>query len=231
VFRVSGHKIWTSGAMWSRWCLLLARTEPDSPRHRGLSMLVVDMDSAGIDRQEIIMSTGNRDFAEVFFTDVEVPAGNLVGERGQGWQIAMGMLAYERGPADMGWVGRIGRLLEQAESDVRSGRVVADDAMRRRLAASSVGVRIMQWHVQRSLAARAAGTPGAKGSLDKLLATRIEQDLYRTVADLYGSTVVVDDVDAFGGYLYSRAQSIYGGTQQIQRSIVAQRLLGLPKIP
>ena len=228
-FRVSGRKIWTSGAMWSRWCLLLARTEPGQERHRGLSMLVVGLDSPGIERREITMSTGSREFAEVFFDDVEVPADNLVGARGQGWAIAMSMLTYERGPADMGWVGRIGRVVARAHSEVRSGRITADEVMRRRLAADWVGLQVLQWHVQRSLASRQHRAPGPEGSLDKLLATRVEQQVYRTLSDLAGPAAVVDDVDQFGAYLFSRAQSIYGGTQQIQRMIVAQRLLGLPR--
>ena len=228
-FRVSGRKIWTSGAMWSRWCLLLARTEPGQERHRGLSMLVVGLDSPGIERREITMSTGSREFAEVFFDDVEVPADNLVGARGQGWAIAMSMLTYERGPADMGWVGRIGRVVARAHSEIRSGRITADEVMRRRLAADWVGLQVLQWHVRRSLASRQHRAPGPEGSLDKLLATRVEQQVYRTLSDLAGPAAVVDDVDQFGAYLFSRAQSIYGGTQQIQRTIVAQRLLGLPR--
>ena len=228
-FRVNGRKIWTSGAMWSRWCLLLVRTEPGQERHRGLSMLVVGLDSPGIERREITMSTGSREFAEVFFDDVEVPADNLVGVRGQGWAIAMSMLTYERGPADMGWVGRIGRVVARAHSEVRSGRITADEVMRRRLAADWVGLQVLQWHVQRSLASRQHRAPGPEGSLDKLLATRVEQQVYRTLSDLAGPAAVVDDVDQFGAYLFSRAQSIYGGTQQIQRTIVAQRLLGLPR--
>jgi alkylation response protein AidB-like acyl-CoA dehydrogenase len=228
-FRVNGRKIWTSGAMWSRWCLLLARTEPGQERHRGLSMLVVDLESAGIERREITMSTGSREFAEVFFDDVEVPAENLVGARGQGWAIAMSMLSYERGPADMGWVGRIGRVVARACSEVREGRVAADEVMRRELTAGWVGLQVLQWHVQRSLASRQYRAPGAEGSIDKLLATRVEQQVYRTLADLAGPSAVLDDLEQFRAYLYSRAQSIYGGTQQIQRSIVAQRLLGLPR--
>jgi alkylation response protein AidB-like acyl-CoA dehydrogenase len=215
--------------MWSRWCLLLARTEPGQERHRGLSMLVVGLDSPGIERREITMSTGSREFAEVLFDDVEVPADNLVGARGRGWAIAMSMLTYERGPADMGWVGRIGRVVARAHSEVRSGRITADEVMRRRLAADWVGLQVLQWHVRRSLASRQHRAPGPEGSLDKLLATRVEQQVYRTLSDLAGPAAVVDDVDQFGAYLFSRAQSIYGGTQQIQRTIVAQRLLGLPR--
>jgi alkylation response protein AidB-like acyl-CoA dehydrogenase len=227
--RVNGQKIWTSGAMWSGWCLLLARTDPQAPKHKGLSMLAVDMASPGIERREITLSTGSREFAEVFFDDVEVPASNLVGELGQGWAIAMSLLIYERGPADMGWVGRMGAVLAAAEQDVRSGRRSADDALRRRLAAGRVGLQVLQWHVRRSLARRLHERPGADGSLDKLLATRVEQELYATLADLAGADAILDDNPAFAAYLYSRAQSIYGGTQQIQRDIVAHRLLGLPR--
>ena len=228
-FRVNGRKIWTTGAMWSRWCLLLARTEPGQERHRGLSMVVADLESPGIERREITMLTGSGEFAEVFFDDAEVPAGNLVGARGQGWAIAMRMLSYERGPADMGWVGRIGRVVARAQNQVREGRVTADEVMRRELTAGWVGLQVLQWHVQRSLASRQYQAPGPEGSIDKLLATRVEQQVYRTLADLAGSAAVLDDLEQFRDYLYSRAQSIYGGTQQIQRSIVAQRLLGLPR--
>jgi alkylation response protein AidB-like acyl-CoA dehydrogenase len=213
--------------MWSRWCLLLARTERDEPRHRGLSMLVVDMESPGVDRREIVLASGSREFAEVFFDGVEVPAANLVGERGQGWRIAMHMLSYERGPADMGWVGRLGRVLAAARDDVRSGRLPADEPLRRRLAAASVDLRVLQWHVARSLADRDPG--GSAGSVDKLLTTRIEQNLHHVVGDLAGTSFVLGDPAPYGDYLWSRAQSIYGGTQQIQRQIVAQRVLGLPR--
>jgi alkylation response protein AidB-like acyl-CoA dehydrogenase len=226
-FVVTGQKIWTSGAMWAQWCLLLARTEPDQPRHRGLSMLVVDMTSAGIDRREITLASGSREFAEVFFDDVRVPVGQLVGERGQGWQIAMHLLAYERGPADMGWVGRLGHVLGAALEAARD-EPAADEPLRRRLAASIVDVQVLQWHVARSLANRDPTAPGSGGSLDKLLATRVEQELYHVVADLAGASFVLTDA-SFADYLWSRGQSIYGGTQQIQRQIVAQRILGLPR--
>ncbi|GIH06708.1 acyl-CoA dehydrogenase [Rhizocola hellebori] len=228
-FVVNGQKIWTSGAMWSRWCLLMARTEPDLPRHRGISMLVVDMESSGVDRREITLASGSREFAEVFFDNVSVPAANLVGERGQGWQIAMHMLAYERGPADMGWVGRLGQVIATAREAVSSGQLTADEALRQRLAAAAVDVEVLQWHVARSLANRGPGSRSEAGSVDKLLTIRIEQNLYHVVNDLAAASFVVGPPTTFANYLWSRAQSIYGGTQQIQRQIVAQRILGLPR--
>jgi alkylation response protein AidB-like acyl-CoA dehydrogenase len=227
-FKVNGQKIWTSGAMWAQWCLLLARTEPAEPRHRGLSVLVVDMSSPGIDRREITLASGGREFAEVFFDGVRVPEANIVGARGQGWQIAMHMLAYERGPADMGWVGRLGQALSAALDSVRSANATADEPLRRRLASSMVDVQVLQWHVTRSLANRNPAEPGFGGSLDKLLATRVEQRLHHVLADLADASFVLED-GPFADYLWSRAQSVYGGTQQIQRQIVAQRILGLPR--
>jgi alkylation response protein AidB-like acyl-CoA dehydrogenase len=225
-FLVNGQKIWTSGAMWARWCLLLVRTEAAERRHRGLSMLVVDMTAPGVDRREITLANGSREFAEVFFDNVDVPMANLVGERGQGWQIAMHMLTYERGPADMGWVGRLGQVLAAALDGVRAGGL-ADEPLRRRLVSSMVDVHVMRWHVARSLANRNPAAPGSGGSVDKLLATRVEQRLHHVLADLAGADFVLQD-RPFADYLWSRAQSVYGGTQQIQRRIVAQRILRLP---
>lgn len=228
-FIVDGHKIWTSGALWSRWCLLLARTEADRPRHKGLSMMVVSMDSPGVQAQPITMATGGIDFAEVFFDGVRVDAANLVGQRGQGWEVAMRMLAYERGPADMGWVARLEGELGRVEEKIREGTLTADETQRRRLAAGRAGLRVLHWHVMRSLAARSAGHPSEESSIGKLLATRVEQDLHHAMADIRGAQVVLGDQAGFNEYFYSRAQSIYGGTQQVQRTIVAQRLLGLPR--
>jgi alkylation response protein AidB-like acyl-CoA dehydrogenase len=227
-FVVNGQKIWTSGAMWAQWCLLLVRTEPAEPKHRGLSVLVVDMASPGIDRREITLANGSREFAEVFFDDVRVPVANLVGERGQGWQIAMHMLTYERGPADMGWVGRLGQVLGAAIDTLRSAGSPADEQLRRRLVSSMVDVQVLQWHVARSLASRNPAAPGSGGSLDKLLTTRVEQRLHHVLADLAGASFVLGD-RPFADYLWPRAQSVYGGTQQIQRRIVAQRILDLPR--
>jgi alkylation response protein AidB-like acyl-CoA dehydrogenase len=226
-FFVNGQKIWTSGALWAHWCLLLVRTEPDAPKHRGLSMLVVEMASAGIDRRPITLANGSREFAEVFFDNVRVPRENLVGERGQGWRIAMHMLTYERGPADMGFVGRLGQVLGAALEAVRGGRSAADEQLRRRLISSMVDLQVLQWQVSRSLASRDAA-PSASGSLDKLLTTRVEQRLHHVLLDLAGASFVLED-QPFADYVWSRAQSVYGGTQQIQRRIVAERLLGLPR--
>jgi alkylation response protein AidB-like acyl-CoA dehydrogenase len=229
-YRVTGQKIWTSEAVWAQWCMVLLRTEPELPAHRALSLLLVPMDTPGVDCREVVTAYGTREFAEVFFDGAIVPAANLLGAAGQGWSIAMQLLGYERGPADVGWIARLSRMLTQLEDDVRSGRVPAGPAERRSLARAWVELRALQLHVQRTMSSRADGsTPGPEGSIDKLLVTTTEQFLNHVNLDLRGAAVLLSDGEDLDAYFWSRAQSIFGGTQQIQRNIVAQRVLGLPR--
>lgn len=230
VYRIEGQKIWTSEAVWSQWCLLLCRTEPELPAHRALSMLLVPMDTPGLECREIITAYGTREFAEVFFTGAEVPAANVLGEPGTGWAIAMQLLGYERGPADVGWVARLTRMLIVLCEDVRAGLVAAGPAERRDLARAWVELRALVLHVQRTMSSRLDGsTPGPEGSIDKLLVTRAEQLLNHVNLQLRGAAPLLDEGVEIESYFWSRAQSIFGGTQQIQRNIVAQRVLGLPR--
>jgi alkylation response protein AidB-like acyl-CoA dehydrogenase len=229
-YRIDGQKIWTSEAAWSTWCMVLLRTEHDQPAHRGLSMLLVPLDTPGVEAREIVTAYGTREFAEVFFDGATVPATNLLGSPGQGWAIAMQLLGYERGPADVGWVARLARMLTVLEEDVRAGHVAAGPSERRALARAWVELRALQIHIQRTMSSRADGsTPGPEGSIDKLLVTEVEQLLNHVNMDLRGSAALVHEGDDLAGYFWSRAQSIFGGTRQIQRNIVAQRVLGLPR--
>jgi alkylation response protein AidB-like acyl-CoA dehydrogenase len=230
VYRIDGQKIWTSEAVWSQWCLLLARTEADQPAHRALSMLFVPLSTPGMECREIITAYGTREFAEVFFDGAEVPAENVLGKPGDGWTIAMQLLGYERGPADVGWVARLTRMLTVLEEDVRAGRVPAGPSERRAIAHAWTELRALQLHVQRTLSSRLDGsTPGPEGSIDKLLVTRAEQLLNHVNLAVRGAAPILHDGDEIEAYFWSRAQSIFGGTQQIQRNIVAQRVLGLPR--
>jgi alkylation response protein AidB-like acyl-CoA dehydrogenase len=230
VYRINGQKIWTSEAVWAQWCLLLCATEADLPAHRALSLLLVPMDTPGLDAREIITAYGTREFAEVFFDDAEVPAANVLGVPGQGWAIAMQLLGYERGPADVGWVARLARMLTVLEDDVRSGRVAAGPAERRAIAHAWCELRALQLHIQRTLSSRLDGsTPGPEGSIDKLLVTRAEQLLNHVNLQVRGAAALFGEGGDVEAYFWSRAQSIFGGTQQIQRNIVAQRVLGLPR--
>lgn len=231
-YRINGRKIWTSGAVWSDWCLLLARTSRQLPKHRGLSVFLLPMNRAGIECRPIVTATGSREFAELFLDDVACTKADLLGEPGQGWAIALSLLAYERGPADMGWVGRFARARTAAASGVETGAIPADDVTRVRLAQAQVLLRVLQVHVQRSLCQRAGGrAPGPEGSVDKLLMTKADQVIHRLILDLRGSAALLDETFDLDTYLWSRAQSIFGGTEQVQRTIVAERLLGLPREP
>jgi alkylation response protein AidB-like acyl-CoA dehydrogenase len=230
---LNGQKVWTSDAAWADRCLLLARTEPDAPRHQGISALVLDMHQPGVEVRPIVQANGDTEFNEVFLTDAEAPTGALVGGRGQGWAIAMTTVGYERGPADVGFSSRYARLIAELEREAssRAGRGELDASLRTDLARAHVAVAVLRAHVLRSLSARADDrSPGAEGSVDKLLATRVEQLLHHVATDLHGADPLTGSrPDVLADYLYSRAQSIAGGTSQIQRTIVAERLLGLPR--
>jgi len=228
-YRVNGQKIWTSEAIWSDWCMLLAR-EPGSVGQKGISVLLVPLATPGVDARPIVTASGSREFAEVFFDDARVAAESLLGTAGQGWEIAMALLAYERGPADMGWVARMGSTLQRLQGLLSEDPNV-DPWLRIELARAHVALRALQIQVQRSLSARLDGSrPGPEGSVDKLLMTRVDQRIHGLMMDVLGAPPLLEEGRELDLYFWSRAQSIFGGTQQIQRDIVAQRVLGLPRV-
>jgi alkylation response protein AidB-like acyl-CoA dehydrogenase len=233
VFRVSGQKIWTSLAVYADWCLLLCRTEPQQRSNgRALSMLIVPMTAPGITCRAIVTSWGTREFAEVFFDGVVVPASSLLGARGQGWAIANQLLAYERGPADIGWVARLRRLLTDTAAQQRRDGIRITGPRRDAWARAHVELRVLELHVRRSLTSRRGGElPGAEGSLDKLLLTRVDQLVNEVVLDLRGADALTTAGAPLDQYLTARAASVFGGTSQIQRNVVGERVLGLPREP
>ena len=230
VFRITGRKIWTSFAAVADWCFLLCRTEPDAAKHAGISVLLVPMSAEGIEVAPIVNAARNREFAEVTFDGVEIPVENLLGERGQGWSIANQLLAYERGPSDINWISRLSRQLRQLERDVRAGSIDDTPACRMRLGRAYTELRALQIKVQRSLTERQHGKlPGPEGSIDKLMMTRADQVFGHTMMDLRGSEPLLTEGLEWDIYVWSRAAGIYGGTAQIQRNIVAERVLKLPR--
>jgi alkylation response protein AidB-like acyl-CoA dehydrogenase len=230
---VDGQKLWTSEAVWADWCLLLLRTETGEIRgsqHQQLSMLMVPMTTPGIECRPVRTAYDSSEFAEVFFTGAMVPAAQRVGRPGQGWEIAMALLGFERGPADMGWTARLQRMLTLAEARISGGGAGADAGVRERLARAWVELEALRLQVLRSTSRRLDGSaPGPEGSLDKLLMTRAEQLLNHALLDLAGPSGVLGEGELWANYIWSRAQAIFGGTRQIQRDIVAQRVLGLPR--
>ena len=241
-FVVSGQKTWVSWGQFARWCGVLARTSDAGPKHHGISMLIVDMRSPGVELRPMTQITGHAEFCELFLDDVVVPRANLIGEVGDGWKIAMYTLGHERGTAALPrqvklrtWLDRAVRVA--AVRTVDGERLIDDPGAQVALARALVGVEVLRHHAYRSVGEFLnGGAVGPDSSSVKLLMAEAEQRLAATVLDVLGPTVEHADPEAlaendfwYETYLYSRAASVYGGTQQIQRNIIADRVLALPQ--
>lgn len=228
---VNGQKVWTSKAQWSDWCLALCRTRPDLPRHKGISCLVFRMDSPGITIRPVRQIWKTADFNEVFFDDLEVPVSQRIGNDGDGWRLATTVLAHERGPADIGLISKLERMLGQFESMLGPLGEAHRATLAPKVAEAYTAVAACRLHVLKSLSLRESGAPpGPETSVDKLLMTRAAQMLGALVFDTSAPQLVAgEDDEALYEYCRSRATSVFGGTEQIQRNIIAQRLLGMPR--
>jgi alkylation response protein AidB-like acyl-CoA dehydrogenase len=241
-FVVNGQKVWTSHADIADWCFLLCRTEHDAPKHKGISLLLVDMRTPGISVRPLKQMTGDAEFCEVFFDNVRVPADLMVGAPGAGWQIAMGILAHERGPV---WTFTFQRRIRRSfERLVRLARergaangTLTDPLLRQRLAQSHIEVELLRLVGYRSLTKLLrSGQPGVESSIEKVLGSETDQRLQEVAMQVLGSHGTVYDhklaaaTEAIAReYMYSRSETIMGGTSEIQRNLIAQRLLGLPR--
>jgi alkylation response protein AidB-like acyl-CoA dehydrogenase len=213
-----GHKIWTSYSDVADWCLLLARTDPGGPRHRGLSAFVVSMHQPGVEQRPFKMMNGvTTEFGQVLFDGARVPADQMVGAPGEGWALAMTIVGHEREPAELGYSARYGKL-------VRDLAARAPAPPPSELTWAYVQTEMLRLHVRRRLSERLDGVAhGPEGSLDKLLMTWVEQAAGHAALAVGGPR----DPDLLSAYLYSRAQSVMGGTSQIQKNIIASRILAL----
>ncbi|MDE3203903.1 MAG: acyl-CoA dehydrogenase family protein [Acidobacteriota bacterium] len=228
---VSGQKVWTSEAHWAKWCLLLARSEADRRRHDSLSCFIVPVDSPGLTVRPFRQITGSLEFAELFFDEVRIPVSMRIGDAGSGWRIAMSTVAFERGPADVGFIADFRRVLTHLEREVGEGRLRATPELLSRLVWAGIEVEALRLHVLSTLSRRARGV-GAEDemSIDKVLMTRADQTLAHVAIDLTGAGALTGQHPAIlHQYMWSRAASVYGGSTQIQRDIIATRLLGLPR--
>ena len=230
---VNGQKTWNTLGHLANWCELLVRTDPAAPKHKGITCLLVDMTSPGVDVRPLTTITGDPEFHEIFFTDVRVPAANLLGPENEGWRVAMTTLAYERGQVanlHLGLRGKVQRLLDTAQTTpMGDGRTAADDPMlRRRLARVYVESELLKLIAQRSVSAELHGRPmGPEGSIAKLVWSEASQHLEELATEILGP----DGLSGTWGRdrLSSRALTIAGGTTQVNKNIVAQRVLGLPR--
>ena len=188
------------------------------------------MRKPGVDIRPIKTIRGDEEFCDVFFDDVEVPASDLVGEIGQGWRYAMVTLTYERGPVDVGFVTKYFALLDRLRTVLERNSQFLDSSQRREFAHAAAGVEVLRLQTLKSLSNRLEGPPGPEGSIDKLLMARVEQDLLTAARNIAGGSCLVDDDELwFSDYLYSRAATIYGGTAQIQKNVLAEQCLALPR--
>ncbi|MEO9140482.1 MAG: acyl-CoA dehydrogenase family protein [Jatrophihabitans sp.] len=230
---ISGQKVWTSLAHLSDWCFVVARTEPGSVRHHGLSYLLVPMQQDGIDVRPIKQLTGTSEFNEVFFDDARTDESMVVGDVGDGWQVAMATLAFERGVATLGQQVGFRRELDALVELAKRTGAYDDPILRDRLTRSWIGLEVMRAHAERTLTTAA---PGA-ASVAKLLWARWHRDLGELSMQVCGASSLVEtgDDDAAGLddwqrlFLFTRADTIYGGSDEIQRNIIAERTLGLPR--
>ncbi|HEX2384701.1 MAG TPA: acyl-CoA dehydrogenase family protein [Acidimicrobiales bacterium] len=227
---INGRKIWTSNSDVAHWCFLLARTDFDVAKHKGLSVFALAMDQPGVEQRPLKMINGTtREFGEVVFDGARVPAENMIGAPGEGWPLAMTILSHEREPHELGFAGRYRKTAKQLTAIVHQDPTRFDHEQRRDLAWAIVEANMLQRHVSRRLSDRLDGiTHGPEGSIDKLLMTWVEQAVGHAALSIGGVPHEGGDASWLNVYLYSRAQSVMGGTAQIQRNLVATRVLGLP---
>ena len=229
-FVVNGQKTWNSLGQLADWCQLYVRTDPDVPKHKGISCLLVDLRSPGIEIRPVRTITGEQPFSELFFADTRVPRDALLGPLHQGWQVAMTTLSFERAGVARLHLG-LSRKLEHLLAAPAAARSLEDPRIRDRIAAIYADIACMRWMCNRSLAQMRNGQPtGPDGSLAKLAWGRTEQRLADLAVDMVGMDAGIDGQWAYN-LAAARQTTIAGGTTEINRNIIAEMGLGLPREP
>ena len=230
-WHIDGQKVWTSLAQHADWCFVLARTEPGSSRHRGLSYLLVPMNQDGIEVRPIVQLTGTSEFNEVFFDDARTAAENVVGQPGEGWKVAMGTLAVERGVSTFGQQLGFQREFESVLAAARENGALEDPEIAARIVDAWTGLRVLRYTAEGTLGVQ---EPGGAANIAKLLWANWHRSLGELAVDVAGAdaTMAGPDYDLSDEqrlFLFTRADTIYGGSNEIQRNVIAERLLGLPR--
>ncbi|MFJ8660411.1 acyl-CoA dehydrogenase family protein [Streptomyces sp. NPDC093795] len=232
---IDGQKVWTSLAHLADWCFVLARTEPGSARHAGLSYLLVPMRQEGVEVRPITQLTGTSEFNEVYFDGARTDADLVVGAPGDGWKVAMATLGFERGVSTLGQQIGFARELEAVVALARRNGAIEDPEIQDRITRAHMGLEVIRLNALRML--DGAGTQGPRASIAKLLRGTWHRSLGELAMEVAGASSLVAagapyDLDDFQRlFLFSRADTIYGGSDEIQRNIIAERVLGLPKEP
>jgi len=229
-FRVSGQKVWTTYAHQSKWCMLLARTDPDAPRHRGLTYFLMDMEQDGVEVRPLRQITGDAEFNELFIEDAFVPADNVVGRVDNGWAVAITTLMHERLGLAFALQVDVHIALRELAGLARERGVLDDARIRDRLAQLHIEAQVLRLNAYRGLTAvMQRGAPGPEGSLGKWHWAEVNQSLTDLALDVLGPEAQLVDDPWTHRFLRARANSIEGGTTEILRNIVAERVLGLPR--
>ena len=230
-YLINGQKVWTTLAHVAKWCMLLARQRKEANPRDGLTYLLVDMDSPGIEVRPLVQITGDAEFNEIFFKDVKVPKSQVLGEAGNGWAVAMTTLLHERGTLGLALATRAQiTAAELAEHARKLGRG-SDPLVRQRIAQHTIEARALQLNGYRAVTAvRKSGIPGPEGSILKLMWSELNQRMSETAMDIGGAGSQVGEGDGWKyQFLRSRANTIEAGTSEVLRNILAERVLGLPR--
>ncbi len=242
-FVVNGQKCWTSYAWAADWCELIVRTDPSVPKHKGLTALLVDMHSPGVEVRGLKQMSGESEFGEIFFRDVRVPVANVVGKVNEGWGVAMGTLMHERGTfgaaLQVNYRRNFNRLVEIAKHIDRNGKPAAQDpVIRQKLAQCYAEIEVMRLNQLRAFSRiNETGVPGPEGSIQKIVWSELNQRFQQVAMEIlgpygqlaHGSPNAFDEGQWAYGYLRSRGNTIEAGTSEIQRNIIGHFVLGLPK--
>ena len=234
---ITGQKVWTSLAHWADWCFVLCRTDGDAPKHKGLSYVLVPMRQPGIEIRPITQITGTSEFNEVFFDGARTARTNVVGAVNDGWRVAMGTLAFERGASTLGQQADFANDLDAITERARASRGATDPVMRQRLADAWIGLRILRYNALRALGPLERGEITPLTSITKLAWASFHRGLGELAMDVLGASGEIADATPYvltplqRLFLYSRADTIYGGSNEVQRNVIGERALGLPKEP
>ena len=242
-FIVNGQKTWTSFGHYADWCFAVVRTDPDVPKHKGLTYMLIDMHSPGVSVRPLKQMTGESEFNEVIFEDVRVPAENVVGKVNGGWEIAIATLMFERGTLgaslQITFKRQIERLIELSKSVKRNGGTANEDPItRQKLAQIYTEIEIFRLNQMRTLTRMSkSGVPGPEGSIQKIFWSEMNQRMQQAAMEMLGpygqltheSDYAIDHGQWAHAYLRSRGNTIEAGTSEIQRNIIGHFVLGLPK--
>jgi alkylation response protein AidB-like acyl-CoA dehydrogenase len=228
---VTGQKVWTSYAHVAKWCMLLARTDPDAPKHKGITYFILDMDQDAVEVRPLRQITGDPEFNEIFLEEAEIPEENVIGEVGGGWQVAITTLMFERAGLGAAAVLGLKRTFEDLIAVIRERGLEHDPLIRQRIAELQIGIEAMRLGGLRAMTETMKnGIPGPEGSLGKWQWADYNQGLTELANEILGPEGMKADTEWSYRFLRARGNSIEGGTTEVLKNIIAERVLGLPRL-